>query len=489
MRMRSKIFVLCLCLILTASFFGTSTIVYAIPSKTAHTNTEKTIWWELDGVKDGSSSHNHRSARSFRGWGDEDDPYSAFAVWDDEQYRISKAPVFDLGHGFIEESRGSVAIPDYYFKGDWTTDDAKKAKSKIGQAFKMWGDVMSDRLDLVTGIAFEETTTEADAEIIIYWENIDDYDCGGKWAYGITVTGEPVGTGDGIADIFDLAHAPVIVSSETVYVAGVKKTRDTDYSIDYQIGRIFFETAPATGAAITADYTYYIKPYLKFDSVPPDKLVTVTGEAVGTGDGTKKVFDLAHKPVKEDSQTIYVDQPSPPTYTIDYQAGKITFTTAPDVGAAITADYTYFKSGGKWSFAVDPKTIGADEWHFLSVALHETGHVVGLWHQKDGDLMDPTVGEPRNSDFDCDGKRRYFTKLDEYDIWDGTKWLAPVKDPDPVEAVRDLYSIPKPTVVCTVPEFPFTLPLITSVAMCSYLLIKGKLSRTKQRFSRSKRRE
>ncbi len=72
----------------------------------------------------------------------------------------------------------------------------------------------------------------------------------------------------------------------------------------------------------------------------------VNGEAVGTGDGATKEFYLVNKPIKEGSETIYVDGTAltrDQDYTIDYETGKITFTTAPANGAEITADYIYYK--------------------------------------------------------------------------------------------------------------------------------------------------
>jgi len=70
------------------------------------------------------------------------------------------------------------------------------------------------------------------------------------------ITGESVGTGDGTTTVFNLQESPVLENSETVYVDGTAQTRDTDYTIDYDTGQITFTTAPASGAAITADYTH-----------------------------------------------------------------------------------------------------------------------------------------------------------------------------------------------------------------------------------------
>jgi len=68
------------------------------------------------------------------------------------------------------------------------------------------------------------------------------------------VTNEAVGTGDGLTKAFYLDHAPVKYGSVTVKLGG---TPTTGYTVDYVAGIIYFTTAPASGQAITADYTYY----------------------------------------------------------------------------------------------------------------------------------------------------------------------------------------------------------------------------------------
>jgi len=72
-----------------------------------------------------------------------------------------------------------------------------------------------------------------------------------------TVTGETVGTGDGTTTEFFLANRCLQAYTETIYVDGTLQTRDTDYSIDYDTGKITFTTAPALDTTITADYTYF----------------------------------------------------------------------------------------------------------------------------------------------------------------------------------------------------------------------------------------
>ena len=78
-----------------------------------------------------------------------------------------------------------------------------------------------------------------------------------------TVSGQPIGTGDGSTTSFQLVRniggyleqvQNPAGQSATAYVAGVKKTQGTDYTIAN--GLVTFAVAPLTGAAITADFQW-----------------------------------------------------------------------------------------------------------------------------------------------------------------------------------------------------------------------------------------
>ena len=78
-----------------------------------------------------------------------------------------------------------------------------------------------------------------------------------------TVNGQPIGIGDGSTTSFQLVrnvggYLEQVQSpagqSATVYVAGVKKTQGTDYTIAN--GIVSFAVAPAASAAITADFQW-----------------------------------------------------------------------------------------------------------------------------------------------------------------------------------------------------------------------------------------
>jgi hypothetical protein len=80
-----------------------------------------------------------------------------------------------------------------------------------------------------------------------------------------------------------------------------------------------------------------------------------------------------------------------------------------------------FASNVSWYFPLDPASTPANEYHFFSTAFHETGHVAGLGDQNDNDdVMIFERGPGPNGP--C------FSSI----------------DPDSIEGIRDLYSIPAP---------------------------------------------
>ena len=100
----------------------------------------------------------------------------------------------------------------------------------------------------------------------------------------LTITGEEVGTGDGTNAEFTLDDSNVQDGSLTVYVDGVEQTLTTDYTVALSTGVITFESGsiPPNGEAVTADYISGL---------------TITGEEVGTGDGTNAEFTLDYSNV------------------------------------------------------------------------------------------------------------------------------------------------------------------------------------------------
>lgn len=73
----------------------------------------------------------------------------------------------------------------------------------------------------------------------------------------------------------------------------------------------------------------------------------VVNEAVGTGDGTKTVFDLVHFPVDTASVKVYFDGTEQTTgWTVandlTLEKAQFLFSVAPGVGVVITTDYEFY---------------------------------------------------------------------------------------------------------------------------------------------------
>ena len=78
-----------------------------------------------------------------------------------------------------------------------------------------------------------------------------------------TLSGQPIGVGDGSTIGFQLVRniggyleqvQNPAGQSATVYLSGARKTQGTDYTISH--GVVSFASAPASGAAITADFQW-----------------------------------------------------------------------------------------------------------------------------------------------------------------------------------------------------------------------------------------
>ena len=142
-----------------------------------------------------------------------------------------------------------------------------------------------------------------------------------------TVTGEAVGTGDDAQTAFSLDNSPILSKAETVYVAGVAKTRDTDYTINADTGAISFTVAPATSSAVTADYKH-------------------GHDFVATAATTTVSFTLNNTPVIPGSGlTVYADGVSKTLgsdYSVNYDTGVLTFNSAPGNSVRVDATYTYY---------------------------------------------------------------------------------------------------------------------------------------------------
>lgn len=87
----------------------------------------------------------------------------------------------------------------------------------------------------------------------------------------------------------------------------------------------------------------------------------VTGEAVGTGNGTQTVFTLANAPVAPTTLVVKVaavTKTEGTDYTVNYKTGSITFTSAPANSAAITADYWFNNPASGTAYKPAPTAAG-----------------------------------------------------------------------------------------------------------------------------------
>lgn len=73
-----------------------------------------------------------------------------------------------------------------------------------------------------------------------------------------SVLAEGLGEGDGATKKFRTQLAPIIDESDTIRVDGAEKTRETDYTIDNDLGLITFVAAPSDGDAVDADYNWAV---------------------------------------------------------------------------------------------------------------------------------------------------------------------------------------------------------------------------------------
>ena len=76
------------------------------------------------------------------------------------------------------------------------------------------------------------------------------------------VTGQQVSTGDGVTTVFQLIRTfggftEPVTAPNLVSAVSLNGTATTGYSVDPATGLVTFAVAPAAGAVITADFTYY----------------------------------------------------------------------------------------------------------------------------------------------------------------------------------------------------------------------------------------
>ncbi len=163
-----------------------------------------------------------------------------------------------------------------------------------------------------------------------------DYAKQGGYVVGNHVVRNNLG---GLGNVWTLDSGPVDPATLQVYVNG---QLTTDYTLDCYYGfggaRITFATAPPAGASVGVDYQQI--------------------ELVAVGDGSQTVFQLDHFPVMPGTQRLYVDCALSTGFTLDADAGSITFAAAPAAGQTIITNYQY---AARWTAAGDDFAVYSAE--------------------------------------------------------------------------------------------------------------------------------
>ena len=125
------------------------------------------------------------------------------------------------------------------------------------------------------------------------------------------------------------------------------------------------------------------------DDINAISSLTITDEAVGTGDGSETEFDLDNPNIDLDSLEVKVDGDVVKDYEVTVK-GHITFVTAPGNELDVTASYTYWvvaQAGGfrNWSFSLTGDTaertdFSSSGWKtFVGILKGWTGSAEQFW--------------------------------------------------------------------------------------------------------------
>jgi len=140
---------------------------------------------------------------------------------------------------------------------------------------------------------------------------------------------EAVANGDGVTTVFQLDNFPITPGTETIYINGEEVDPD-DYTVDYELGTVTFDTAPAGITDITKSVTSYSIKVLEVSST----LAPYTWVLHGSND--RITWDVL------DTQTAY---PEGPPACGDWPSDEETFTVpvgnvAPYRFYSIDCEYT-----------------------------------------------------------------------------------------------------------------------------------------------------
>lgn len=161
-----------------------------------------------------------------------------------------------------------------------------------------------------------------------------------------------LGVGDGTKKTFKILAGPMTAGTERVSFDGVDVAKNT-YTWNEQFDEITFATAPAAGTIVKATgflsskahepantFSFFTYNDVYFDQVV---LKGTPNALLGVANGTKTVFTILKNPIRPGTVKVYVNSilVNEDAYLVDYEAGTVTFTTAPASGN-VEADYRYF---------------------------------------------------------------------------------------------------------------------------------------------------
>lgn len=109
----------------------------------------------------------------------------------------------------------------------------------------------------------------------------------------------------------------------------------------YQATGVLKSAEGAVAIGDPAAWDSSVKKFIKYDP----GATQITDEAVGTGDGSKRVWELARGFIQPGSYTIKVDgvaKVEGDDYALDLRTGHLIFVTAPANTLAITATYKHY---------------------------------------------------------------------------------------------------------------------------------------------------
>lgn len=160
-----------------------------------------------------------------------------------------------------------------------------------------------------------------------------------------------LGVGDGTKKTFKIPAGPMTPATERILVEGIEVAKNS-YTWNAQFDEITFTTAPAAGKILKATGFLSSKAhepantfsFFTYNDVYFDQLVLkgAPNALLGVANGSKTAFNMLKKPVRPGSVKIYVNNVlvNEDAYTIDHDAGTVTFLVAPATGN-VEADYRY----------------------------------------------------------------------------------------------------------------------------------------------------